>query len=98
MELVSSRCKGLFETGRLLITPGALEATKKAGQGLEPLIDRHKSGDWGDMCEADVESNNAAIDGGTRIMSSYEMSTGRVVWLVTESDRSATTILMPDEY
>lgn len=98
MELVSSDNKVLFATGRLLVTNGALEATKKVGQGLEPLIDRHMAGDWGDLEREDKVQNDEALKLGNRVLSSYNLSDGVKVWIITEWDRSATTILLPSDY
>ena len=98
MEPSSSSCTNLFKTGRLLATPGAESATKDAGIGLGTLLERHMSGDWGDVCEEDAETTQAALDHGSRLMSVYKLSTGKEVWIITEADRSSTTFLMPDEY
>lgn len=90
--------KPLFSLGRTLITPGAIEVLENAGiSGLE-LLARHLSGDWGDLCKADKEENELSLKEGFRILSSYTLTTGQRLWVITEADRSATTILRPDEY
>jgi len=58
---------------------------------------RHKSNDWGDMCEEDKKANDNALNDGDRLFSAYENRTDKV-WIITEWDRSATTVLFPDEY
>lgn len=82
-----------FPLGRLLATPGVL------GRGVEllPLIKRHVRGDWGDLSEEDRAANEQALVDGSRILSAYVLPQGRV-WIITESDRSATTLLLPEEY
>lgn len=86
----------MFELGDLYATPGVLEVTTT----LERIeaIQRHLSGDWGDVCEEDWELNNEAVEMGYRILSAYTTSKGIKFWVITEADRSATTILLPDEY
>jgi len=63
-----------------------------------PYIHRHLSGDWGDLCSEDRRSNNAALLHGDRLFSSYEINPDLRRWIITEWDRSATTLLLPDEY
>ena len=87
-----------FELGQVVATPGALEALEEAGQDAFEFLARHASGDWGDLCEADKQENEFSVANGFRILSSYTLSTGAKVWLITEADRSATTILLPREY
>ena len=100
MELHVSNDAQLFDTGRLVATPGVLEVTKRNGQGIEPLLKRHLSGDWGDMHDEDKEANDAAVNGEIkqRVMSSYDLPDGNKVWIITEWDRSVTTLLLPSEY
>lgn len=98
MKLDSSNNEALFNPGRLVATPAVMEATKKVGQGIEPLLRRHLSGDWGDICDEDRELNNDALKLGNRLLSSYTLSDGVKVWIITECDRSATTFLLPSDY
>jgi hypothetical protein len=58
---------------------------------------RHATGDWGELCAFDRHQNEIALRDGLRVFSSYEISAGRV-WIITEADRSITTILLPEEY
>jgi hypothetical protein len=82
--------------GQLLITRGAMAVLNPAD--VERAIGRHESGDWGDVCDQDKSSNDEAVRNGDRLLSSYRDSDGVVFWVITEWDRSATTVLLPDEY
>jgi hypothetical protein len=85
--------------GRLLSTPGAIEAMAKAGQDPAELLTRHRSGDWGDVDAEDAAANTrAAVEGGERVLSAYTLKDGTRLWVITEAARSATTILLPDEH
>ena len=86
-----------FPLGRILATPGALEALREAGEDPFGYLARHASGDWGDLCEHDRRENERALKNGWRILSSYPVGEKRV-WVITEADRSCTTILLPSEY
>lgn len=87
-----------FSLGRILSTPGALTALEEANQSPAEFLDRHVRGDWGDVDDEDRQANEDALRDGTRILSSYKTKVGVKVWIITEADRSATTILLPDEY
>jgi hypothetical protein len=87
-----------FPLGQTVATPGALEALKQAGQDAAALLARHQSGDWGDLDEADKRENEVSLEKGFRLLSAYTLTTGVKVWIITERDRSATTILLPAEY
>ncbi len=87
----------LFEPGRIVATPEALRALEGAGLMPDALLDRHLRGDWGDLDEHDRQENERALDG-ARLVSAYDLPTGRTVWLITEEDRSVTTMLLHDEY
>lgn len=87
-----------FRLGRLLATPGALAALKKANSHPIALLVRHMRGDWGELAEEDWQQNEISLLAGMRLLSSYTLETGAKVWVVTEADRSVTTILLPDEY
>ena len=88
----------LFELGRIVATPGAVEAFREAGELEFKYLARHLLGDWGEVDAHDQRANNKAIKDGTRILSAYTLPGGRKVWILTEADRSATTILLPEEY
>jgi hypothetical protein len=83
-----------FPSGRLLTTPGAMEVL---GPGATALVDRHLAGDWGDCDAADRKANDDALANGERVFSAYETPAGRV-WIITEADRSTTTVMLPEEY
>jgi len=87
-----------FPLGRVVSTPGALSALEKAEQLPAEFLDRHVNGDWGEVADADQQENELAVAQGFRILSAYTTSTGDHIWIVTEADRSATTILLPEEY
>jgi len=84
--------------GRLLATPGAIQAIEEAGQRPAEFLARHVLGDWGEVCEEDRRLNNIAVDAGDRLLSAYRTNDGTKLWVITEADRSATTILLPEEY
>jgi hypothetical protein len=90
--------KQLFELGRIVATPGALDAMEHAEVIPQNLLARHVSGDWGDLGEEDRQENDFSVKHGFRILSSYKLDTGAKVWIITEADRSATTFLLPEEY
>ena len=90
-------CKELFSLGKTVATPGALAALKEASISPPSLLARHHKGDWGELCSEDAEANQQALEHGSRIFSSYEIGS-RKVWVITEADRSATTVLLPEEY
>jgi len=87
-----------FSLGQLVATPGALQALAEAGQSPLEFVRRHQAGDWGEVPAEDVRENDYSVTHGFRLLSAYTLSTGVRVWLITEADRSATTILLPDEY
>ena len=88
----------LFSTGQIVGTPGALEAMENAQVDPVELLERHLYGDWGDLCPEDSELNDSAVQSGGRIMSSYMLPIDVKIWIITEWDRSATTLLLPSEY
>ncbi len=88
-----------FELGLLVATPGALELLDELEVSPSGLVERHMSGDWGEVPKADARENERSIRHGYRILSSYPVGDeGRKVWIITESDRSSTCMLLPDEY
>jgi hypothetical protein len=87
-----------FPLGKLVATPGALEALEDSGQSPSEFIERHASGDWGDLSEDDMAENNFSVDKHLRILSAYNTSKGVRVYVITEADRSVTTLLRADEY
>ena len=87
----------VFTLGQLAATPGALEFLEANQVHHGNLLDRHLGGDWGDLDVYDAGSNEYAVANGLRVFSVYKVGTGKV-WIITEADRSYTTILLPDEY
>ncbi len=85
-----------FLAGRLVATPGALEALSQAD--IQDALGRHLACDWGDVCDSDKAENDAALRDGDRLLSAYRTSGGQKFWVLTEADRSVTTVLLPDEY
>ncbi len=88
---------GPFPLGRILATPGALETLRESGEDSLRFLARHASGDWGELDAHDRRENELALEHGRRLLSSYPVGEGRV-WVITEADRSATTLLLPSEY
>ena len=83
--------------GRVVATPGALKLLSEASEDLFDYLARHATGDWGDLCAFDLRQNEIALREDLRVLSSYPV--GReCVWIITESDRSVTTILLPEDY
>ena len=88
----------LFAVGSVLATPGALETLERAGENALRLLGRHATGDWGDLDDEDSRANDEALRGEGRLLSVYRLGSGEKVWIITEWDRSATTLLLPSEY
>jgi len=84
--------------GRTFATPGALAALRRAGQSEAALLARHAAGDWGDISPGDAKLNDQAARKGGRLLSAYTLRDGTRLWVITEADRSVTTLLLPDEY
>ena len=87
----------LFPLGRRVATPGALAVLATSETSALALMARHQSGDWGDVSAEDAKENELSVAEGFRILSAYQVGSERL-WVITEADRSATTVLKPDEY
>jgi len=87
-----------FPIGTLVSTPGALELVERLGASPFDLLARHCRRDWGDLDDEDKRSNDHDLKHGGRLLSAYKMADGSKVWIITEWDRSVTTILLPEEY
>lgn len=87
-----------FEVGRIVATPGVVELIVAGVVDPAALLARHQTGDWGDLCAEDHRANERALLFGGRLLSAYIVAEGVKVWVITESDRAATTLLLPDEY
>jgi len=93
-----------FNLGKIVATPLAIMALERAGQVPDEFLKKHQSGDWGDLCEEDKKTNDEAIahegisEKQQRVFSAYKTSARDKIWVITEWDRSVTTLLIPDEY
>src|SRR5204863_9527597 len=87
-----------FELGQIVATPGALAALKKAGQQPGEFVTRHVNREWGDLSDEDRKENDYSLEHGFRLLSAYRTHAGDKLWIITESDRSVTTLLLPEEY
>ena len=87
-----------FPPGQIVATPGALEALVEAGENPATILSRHLTGDWGELDEHDRRENELSLVHGFRLLSAYTLIDGTKLWVITEADRSATTILLPSEY
>ena len=87
-----------FNLGQLVATPGALAALEQAGQDANDFVLRHASGDWGDLSDDDRKESEFSLLHEFRLLSAYTLRNGVKLWVITEADRSATTVLLPGEY
>ena len=85
-----------FNPGRTLITPTAVKALEAKDVARAML--RHLTGDWGDVCAADRDENELSLREGFRLFSVYHDAKGTKFWIITEADRSVTTVLLPRDY
>jgi len=90
--------KALFLLGQIVATPGALEALTRAKQSPHDFLNRHGTGDWGELGNEDKTENEYSLQHGFRILSSYTTAAGEKLWVITEADRSVTTLLLPEDY
>lgn len=89
----------LFKLGKVCATPGAIEAFDRAEVSPDWFIAKHHDGDWGDLSNEDIAENELSLKEGFRLLSTYTLPrTGVKIWIITEADRSVTTILLPEEY
>ena len=94
IELKPGRPK--FQLGGTYSTPGAMAAL--TAEEMQTFMSRHHRGDWGDLDEEDKQTNDQALIDGGRLFSAYHSAQGIKIWIITEADRSATTVLLPSEY
>jgi len=85
-----------FSLGDVYVTRAAEEAL--SGGDIADALIRHCTGDWGDVTDNDRRQNEDALMQGGRLLSVYHMSAGLKFWIITEADRSTTTVLLPDDY
>jgi hypothetical protein len=88
----------LFPPGRLVATPGALALLERINKSPSELLSRHLRGDWGNLCQEDKTENELSLKHGFRLLSSYQLTDTEKIWIITEADRSVTTLLLPSEY
>ena len=87
-----------IELGGTYATPGVVAALDEAGQTPAEFLSRHVAGDWGEVGPEDWAENELSVREGFRILSAYRLNTGVKIWVITEADRSVTTILLPEDY
>ena len=88
-----------FPPGQVVMTAGVDELVRQGRLNPSQYLRRHLSGDWGDLCDEDRRQNDAALKSGEdRLFSSYQVTRDLKLWIITEWDRSVTTLLLPDEY
>ncbi|MGO4416893.1 hypothetical protein AB4Z27_28390 [Cupriavidus sp. KB_39] len=87
----------LFQLGQIVATRSVLTHLEREGTTADPYLDRHVRGDWGDVPPEDAAANRHAVQNGARVISAYRIA-GEKVWVITEADRSFTTLLFPSEY
>jgi hypothetical protein len=88
---------GYLPLGRVVATPEALNLLMDAGEDAFDYLARHATGDWGELCSFDRRQNEVALRDGNRVLSSYPVGEGKI-WVITEANRSVTTILLPEDY
>jgi len=89
--------KMLFELGQIVVTVGAVESLKIIERHAIQLIARHVEGEWGDLPPEDIQENQLSLEQGYRMFSAYNIEDARF-YVITEWDRSVTTVLLPEEY
>jgi hypothetical protein len=87
-----------FTLGQIVATPGAIRSLNESGQSPFEFLRRHVSGDWGELDDDDKRENELSLREGFRLLSAYRLTTGVKLWIITEADRSVTTLLLPEEY
>lgn len=87
-----------FELGRLYITPGAIDALEESGESAQTFISRHVRLEQGELCDEDYSENLYSVSRPLRIFSAFKTANGVKVWVITEANRSSTTLLLPSEY
>ncbi len=93
----TQRTRPLFPLGQIVATPGVLEHFDRYEINAQIFIARHQCGDWGCVSPEDALENDFSVENGFRVLSAYDIA-GERVWIITEADRSATTLLFPSEY
>lgn len=89
-----------FNLGQIVMTRGVYDKAvedKEFAKFIMDSLERHTKGDWGDLCQEDIQENKRALRQGCRLLSRYQ-SGERIIWIITEADRTVTTALFPEEY
>ena len=87
-----------FQLGQIYITPGAQDALEESGESAKTFINRHARLEQGELSDDDHRENLFSVSRQLRIFSAFKTANGVKIWVITEADRSATTILLPSEY
>jgi hypothetical protein len=87
-----------FELGQVVATPAALQALEESGQDVSFFLEKHASSDWGDVCPDDQRANDQALRDGGRLVSLYMTLRGEAILIITEYNRSVTTLMLAEEY
>lgn len=96
---MASTLKPRFNSGQIVMTIGVNELVRQGALNPAPYLRRHLGGDWGDLSDNDRRLNNAALKSGMkRMFSSYKVTPEHTLWIITEWDRSLTTLMLPSEY
>lgn len=98
LQKLDERPKPLFLLGKVFLTIGAREALEESNQSPSEFLARHEIGDWGIIGKEDSKENDLSVKEGFRILSAYKTKNEVKIWIITEADRSSTTILLPEEY
>lgn len=103
MKAMKMQSNAKFSLGQTVATPGALAALSEAGQTAVFFLQKHLTGDWGEVCDEDKRLNEEALVAGERLLSAYRTLRGKRIWVITEAtddekQRAATTILTPQDY
>ena len=98
LEKLNERKTILFPLGEIFQTIGAKDALAESGQLPNEFLAKHQTGDYGIVCKDDWKENDLSVKEGFRILSAYKTAQGVKIWLITEADRSSTTLLLPEEY
>ena len=96
MVTASKTIRTHVSLGRVVMTPAANETL--TAKDIYAALARHRSGDWGTVCKADQTANDTALKYGGRLLSAYTNADDEKFWIITEADRSYTTILLPEDY
>ena len=94
--MTKEKCAQKFPLGQTVITRNALD--KLPPEDVTHALARHAAGDWGDVCKEDAKENEFSLEHGYRLLSVYHARDGTKFWIITEADRSATTVLLPEDY